>query len=88
MDKQALLLEKISQTVLSKKETKRYQLLIRRLEACTMTDAEYDELMQLTDYEEKIRYERLTYLSELAELKSMRLYDLMDSLGLNRPLYA
>jgi hypothetical protein len=85
--RERFLLGKINQTVLGKEKTERYQLLIRKLESVTITDAEYVELMQLTDYEEKIRYERLTYLVELAELKSITLPQLMEKMGLNRPAH-
>jgi hypothetical protein len=86
--RERFLLDKINQTVLGKEETKRYQLLIHKLEFETLTDTEHAELMELADKEEKIRYERLTYLVELAQLKSITLPELMAKLGLNRPLYA
>ena len=51
----------------------------------TISKAEYKEFMKLTELEEQIRYERLTYLVELAQLKSITLPQLMDNLGLNQP---
>lgn len=85
--RERFLLRKINETVLGIAKTRRYQLLVQKLEAETISDAEYTEFMQLADNEEKIRYERLTYLVELAELKSITLPELMDSLGLNRPAH-
>jgi hypothetical protein len=82
--RERFLLGKINQTALGKEKIERYQTLVKKLEAETITDAEYIEFMQLADYEEKLRYERLTYLVELAELKSIPLYELMDKMGLNR----
>jgi hypothetical protein len=85
--RERFLLGKINQTALGKEKIERYQLLVRKLESETITDAEYAEFMQLADYEEKIRYERLTYLAELSELRSIPLYELMQNMGLNRPAH-
>ena len=80
-----VLLKKINQTVLGETKTKRYQLLVQKMEMETISDLEYNEFMQLAEYEEAIRYERLKYLVELAQLRSITLPQLMDNLGLNRP---
>jgi hypothetical protein len=85
--RERFLLGKINQTVLGKEKTERYQLLILKLESVTITDSEYAELMQLTEEEEIIRYERLKYLVELAQLRSISLPQLMINMGLNRPAY-
>ena len=85
--RERFLLGKINQTVLSKEKIERYQKLVQKLEAETISKAEYKEFMKLTELEEQIRYERLTYLVELAQLKSITLPQLMDNLGLNRPLH-
>ena len=86
--RERFLLGKINQTVLSKEKIERYQKLVQKLEAETISKAEYKEFMKLTELEEQIRYERLTYLVELAQLKSITLPELMDKLGLNRPTHA
>lgn len=86
--RERFLLGKINQTVLSKEKIERYQKLVQKLETETISKAEYKEFMKLTDLEEQIRYERLTYLVELAQLKSITLPQLMDKLGLNRPTHA
>lgn len=83
--RERFLLGKINQTVLSKEKIERYQKLVQKLEAETISKAEYKEFMKLTELEEQIRYERLTYLVELAQLKSITLPQLMDNLGLNQP---
>ena len=80
-----LLLRKINETILGATKTKRYQLLVQKLEAETISDSEYKEFMQLAEQEEVIRYERLTYLVELAQIRSITLPQLMENLGLNRP---
>ena len=80
-----LLLRKINETILGATKTKRYQLLVQKLEAETISDSEYKEFMQLAEEEETIRYERLTYLVELAQIRSITLPQLMENLGLNRP---
>ncbi len=86
--RERFLLGKINQTVLSKEKILRYQKLVEKLEAETISKAEYKTFMKLTEEEETIRYERLTYLVELAQLKSITLPQLMDNLGLNRPTHA
>ena len=80
-----LLLRKINETILGATKTKRYQLLVQKLEAETISDSEYKEFMQLAEAEETIRYERLIYLVELAQIRSITLPQLMENLGLNRP---
>jgi hypothetical protein len=82
--RERFLLGKINQTVLAKEKIERYQLLVRRLEVETISDVEYTEFMALTDLEEQIRLERMTYLLELAQLRSITLPQLMTNLGLNR----
>jgi hypothetical protein len=82
--RERFLLGKINQTVLAKEKIERYQLLVRRLEVETISDVEYTEFMELTDLEEQIRLERMTYLLELAQLRSITLPQLMTNLGLNR----
>ena len=79
-----LLLRKINETILGATKTKRYQLLVQKLEAETISDSEYKEFMQLAEQEEVIRYERLIYLVELAQIRSITLPQLMENLGLNR----
>ena len=81
--RERFLLGKINETALGLEKTLRYQLLIQKLESSTITDTEHAELMQLTDEEEVIRYERLKYLIELAQLRAITLPQLMEKMGLN-----
>ncbi len=78
-----LLLRKINETNLGEQKTKLYQNLVQKIEMETITDSEYAEFMQLAEEEELIRCERLKYLVELAQLRSITLPQLMDNLGLN-----
>ena len=82
------LLGKINQTVLGREKTERYKHLVYLHEFETITDKEYAEWMELADKEEKIRYERLVYLVELAELENITLPQLMEKLQLNSPIHA
>jgi hypothetical protein len=86
--RERFLLGKINQTVLEKDKIVRYQSLVQKLEAETISDSEYTEFMELTAEEEQIRLDRMTFLVELAQLKSLSLPQLMDNLGLNRAAHA
>ena len=84
-DKEArdsFLLDKINKTVLDKKKTERYKALSYKLEAETVTEAEYQEFMQLATLEEKLRNQRVKYLIELSQLRAISLPQLMITLGL------
>jgi hypothetical protein len=80
--RERVLLDKISQTVLSKKKAERYQILVEKLEFEAITDVEHAEFMQLANHEEKLRNQRLKYLIELAQLRAVSLPQLMVDLGL------
>jgi hypothetical protein len=82
--RERVLLDKITQTVLSKKKTQRYQELVYKLEFETMTDAEHAEFMRLANDEEKLRNQRVKCLIELAQLRAVSLPQLMKDLGLNK----
>lgn len=79
-----VLLDKIAQTVLSRKKTQRYQELVEKLEFGSMTDAEHAEFMRLAAQEEKLRNQRVKCLIELAQLRAVSLPQLMKDLGLNK----
>lgn len=82
------LLGLVNQTVLSREKTERYKELVYKHEFETITEEEHAEWAELADEEEKIRYERLTYIIELAELKGMTVPQLMEKLQLNPPKHA
>jgi hypothetical protein len=80
--RERVLLDKITQTVLSKKKALRYQELVEKLEFGTLTDAEHAEFMHLATQEEKLRNLRVKCLIELAQLRAISLPQLMKDLGL------
>ncbi len=82
--RERVLLDNISQTVLSKKKTQRYQELVYKLEFESITDAEHAEFMRLANQEEKLRNQRVKYLIELAQLRAVSLPQLMEDLGLKK----
>ena len=86
--RERFLLGKINTTVLGREKTERYKYLIYKHEYETISDKEHAELSLLTEEEEGIRVQRLTFLVELAQLKDIPLPKLMEELGLNRPQYA
>jgi hypothetical protein len=86
--RERFLLDKIKTTVLGAEKTKRYKYLIRKHEYGTISDKKHAELLLLTEEEENIRVQRLTYLVELTQLRDIPLPQLMEDLGLNRPQYA
>lgn len=75
------LLLKINQGLSSDIQT-RYQLLIQKRNDETLTEPEYQELLQLTDKVELHQAQRLDYLAQLAQLRQISLTDLMTQLGI------
>ncbi|HEY7419923.1 MAG TPA: hypothetical protein VH593_32395 [Ktedonobacteraceae bacterium] len=63
----------------------RYRELIRKRREETLTEAEYKELLDLTEQSEHMQVERLAALIELAQIRNMTLDDLMDDLGIKPP---
>jgi hypothetical protein len=63
----------------------RYAELIARRQAETLADAEYDEMLQLTQQVEAFQARRVAYLAELAQLRHVPLAALADSLGIQEP---
>ena len=66
----------------------RYDELIAKRNERTLTDAEYSELLQLTDQMELSDAKRLEYLIELARIRNKPLKLLMNELGIISPEYA
>lgn len=85
---EAELLLKINQGIPSEIQ-KRYDELTakRQAEMLTPDDAEYDELLRLTDRVENLDAQRLKYLVELANLHGTSLNDLIEDLGIRSPSY-
>ena len=82
------LLSKINRAVLPKGQTERYVNLHLKLEAETISESEYQEFMDLVAQEELLRNERVKYMIELSQLRSVSLPQVMNSLGLNFPTNA
>lgn len=60
----------------------RYEELMERRRAETLTPAEHQELLQLTDEAERIQADRIAALAELARLRGTSLAVLAEQLGL------
>jgi hypothetical protein len=59
-----------------------YQVLRKKREAETLTDAEYDRLIQLSTEIEQIGVQRLEALARIAQLRQVSIIDLMATLGI------
>lgn len=79
--KESDLLMKINQGVPDAVQ-KRYNNLIAKRNKKTLTDKEYNELLQLTDKVELLDAKRLEYLTELAHIRNKPLGLLMDELAI------
>jgi len=85
--KEADLLHKINQGI-PKTIQIRYDELIEKRQAETLTPEEHQEILGLTETIEGLETERLEYLTELAELRNVTLRHLMAQLGIRTPAYA
>ncbi|MBS1789133.1 MAG: STAS/SEC14 domain-containing protein [Acidobacteria bacterium] len=56
-------------------------------EGKSISDAEYEELTQLTDQSEELHAERVAAMAELAKLRGVSLPVLMEQLGIHFPEY-
>ena len=83
---EAQLLQEINRG-LSEIAWRRYHELVARRRAETLTEAEYEELVSLTDEVELANARRMENLAELAKLRRASLDDLMAELGLQDPGY-
>jgi hypothetical protein len=63
----------------------RYEELNAKLYEETITPAEHEEFLQLSDQIEQADAERLRHLIALAQLRQVSLDTLMDQLGIRRP---
>jgi hypothetical protein len=85
-EEEAKFLLKINQGIPPDLHT-RYQILRQKREAETLTDAEHDTLIQLSNQIEQIGAQRLEALSSLAQLRQVSLLDLMEALGIQPMTY-
>ncbi len=84
---EARLLLKINQGLSPEVQT-RYDDLIARRRAESLTTDEYDQLLRLTDQIENLEVRRMEYMAELARLRQTSLTKLMENLGIHPPDYA
>ncbi len=84
---EAELLQKINQSIPPEIQ-QRYETLITKRKAETLTPEEHTELLQLTGGIEHLEAQRITYLTELARLRRTSLGELMEQLGIHPPEYA
>ncbi|RUS96545.1 hypothetical protein DSM106972_087320 [Dulcicalothrix desertica PCC 7102] len=80
------LLQKINQGINPELRTQ-YQTLRAKKEAETLTDAEYNTLIQLSNTIEQFGAQRLEALANLAQLRACSLSELMVSLGIQPVTY-
>ncbi len=59
-----------------------YQLLLKKRADETLTEKEYQELLNITEQVEKHQAQRLKYLAELATLRGCSLTDLINKLDI------
>ncbi len=81
------LLLKINQG-LPEKFKRRYDELIEKRRAETLSQKEYKELLRMTQETEKFEAQRVECLAQLAKTRKTTLSVLMKSLGLQNPKYA
>ena len=65
----------------------RYNALIAKRQASTLTPEEYTELLSLSNQLEKLEASRLEALAELARLRKITLKALMEELEIQPPAY-
>ena len=85
-EEESKLLLKINQPVPSGLRSN-YQVLREKREAETLTDDEYDRLIQLSEQIESIGTQRLEALATLAQLRQTSLVELMKTLGIEPVTY-
>ena len=66
---------------------KRYNALIAKRQAETLSKKEHDELLRMTSRFEKLDVERMKYLVALARLRKKSLTALMRELGIKSPAH-
>jgi hypothetical protein len=85
-DETTLLLQ-INRAGLAPEQQARWDALVVKRQAETISAAELQELIQLTDLSEQRDVERLQALGNLARLRGITIPALMDALGIRPPAY-
>ena len=65
-----------------------YHRLIEKRDTETLTPAEYEELLHLSDRIELLTAQRVDALVKLSTLRQVPLLQLMDDLGIQSPTYS
>jgi hypothetical protein len=78
---EAVLLRQINQS-LPERTRRRYQRLITKRRAGTLSSAEHTELLSLTEQEENHNLQRVQALAAFARMRGKPLTELMNELGL------
>lgn len=76
------LLQKIS-TGISTETWEKYYQLVEKRDAETLTEAEYNKLLEMVNHIELANAERIKHLVELAKIRQTSLEDLMEELGIS-----
>lgn len=84
--KEAELLDRINQGIPLDLQVE-YQALRVKHEAETLTEAEHEQLIQLSNQIEQLGAQRLEALATLAQLRQVALPTLMGDLGIQAPTY-
>ena len=84
---ETVLLLTINAAHLDPAQQARFDALVAKRQAETITPAELQELIELTDMIEQRDAKRLEALQELARLRQTTVGTLMDSLGIRAPAY-
>ncbi len=66
---------------------KRYDYLLKKRNSETLSNNEYQELLELTKYTETLNVQRFEYLLELSKLRNIPLDELLAQLELKSSLY-
>ncbi len=66
----------------------RYDDLVAKRRERKISEAEYDELLRLTEEVEELDVQRVEHLTELARLRKTTVPALMEDLGIKTPAYA
>jgi hypothetical protein len=59
-----------------------YQILLEKRDRETLTESEYQQLLESTEQVEKYQVQRLEYLTQLAQIRQLSLTNLITQMGL------
>jgi hypothetical protein len=63
----------------------RFNELVAKRQSITITEEELDELITITDLSEQLNAQRITALTQLAQLRNQSLPQIMKALGIQTP---